>query len=71
MERGAIREDGQFTVTLTTDCQLFAELEEKQEVFIIHTYIHTKRDYICVTTFNDAENILLCVLDSGGFLRLQ
>ena len=31
--RGAAREDGQFTVTLNTDCQLFSGLEQKQEVW--------------------------------------
>ena len=32
VERGALREDGQFTVTLSTDCLLFDDLEERQEV---------------------------------------
>lgn len=29
---GEVREDGQFTVKLDTDCELFSGLEERQEV---------------------------------------
>ena len=32
VERGAVREDGQFEVVLNTDCRLFAGLQERQEV---------------------------------------
>jgi GMP synthase (glutamine-hydrolysing) len=36
VERGAVREDGQFTVTLSTDCDLFAGLDTRQEVLLTH-----------------------------------
>ena len=32
VERGGTREDGQFTVTLNTDCRLFSGLGEREKV---------------------------------------